>query len=521
MTVKRRDLLQAAVAAPLVARGLTRGMSAASSVAGKNIIVFMTDQERAIQHFPPGWATRHLPGFERLKRHGLVFSNAFCSTCMCSPSRSTFLSGYFPAQHGVVDTLTFGNSFSSGEALLPLALPNIATVLAAAGYTVSYKGKWHVSKPVADPTDDTAWQPSDAGIYGFGRWNPPDAGENQDIDQFGGGRANNDHRFMTEDGDPATGHEGVLAFLRNVASQQQRQPFCLIVSLVNPHDVLAYPRTWKLGGYTSDSWIEGGIDLPATWNEDLSTKPTAQRNLIPVLNNGLGRLRTRQQRLNYLNFYGNLMKQADAYLARMLAVLGETNLLDETLIIRTADHGEVGLAHGGMRQKAFNFYEETMTIPLVFSNPRLFPQTRRSETLVSHVDLLPTLASLVEAPESALANWQGVDYSSVILNRNATAPQDEVVFTYDDIRCGQDTTALVPPPNRVVAVRERRYKLAKYYDGDNVAEDEWEMYDLLRDRLELQNIASPTYTPTSEEAAELARLKAKLADIKATRLQPL
>ena len=116
-----------------------------------NVILFLTDQERAIQHFPAGWEERNLPGMTRLRRHGLSFDRAFCNSCMCSPSRASLFTGYFPAQHGVVDTLSFGTRFSADEPVLPRDLPNMATVFEAAGYDVAYKGKWHLSKPLADP----------------------------------------------------------------------------------------------------------------------------------------------------------------------------------------------------------------------------------------------------------------------------------------------------------------------------------------------------------------------------------
>ena len=74
-----------------------------------------------------------------------------------------------------------------------------------------------------------------------------------------------------------------------------------------------------------------------------------------------------------------------------------------------------------MRQKNFNFYEETMRVPLIYSNPRLFKAPRTSNSLVSHVDFLPTLASLFKAPRSARAHWQGVDYSRQILHPGAPA----------------------------------------------------------------------------------------------------
>ena len=75
------------------------------NVAGMNVVLFLTDQERAIQHFPPNWLRQNLPGMRRLQRNGLSFERAFTNACMCSPARSTLMSGYFPAQHGVKYTL--------------------------------------------------------------------------------------------------------------------------------------------------------------------------------------------------------------------------------------------------------------------------------------------------------------------------------------------------------------------------------------------------------------------------------
>jgi arylsulfatase A-like enzyme len=451
-----------------------------------NVILFLTDQERAIQHFPEGWEERNLPGMTRLRRRGLSFERAFCNSCMCSPSRASLFTGYFPAQHGVVDTLSFGTRFSAAERVLPRDLPNMATVFEAAGYDVAYKGKWHLSKPLADPADPEDWTPADVAIYGFDRWDPPDAGENREVSQFGGGDADNDGRIMRGRGDAEAGEEGVLQYLRSVAPGQQ--PFFLVVSLVNPHDVLAYPRIWRDGGYDSGAWLDGEIGLPPTVDENLSTKPSAQRQFNRWLNLGLGPLRSEAEQRNYVNFYGNLMKAADAALVEVLSTLEQTGLLEDTLIVRTSDHGEMAMAHGGMRQKSFNVYEESLRVPLVFSNPRLFPEARASEALVSHVDLLPTLASLIDAPDAARAGWQGIDYSALLSMRDPAASsvhvQDHVVFTYDDLRCAQNVVQLVPPPNRIVSIREARYKLARYYDGDGIEPDQWEMYDLETDPYE-------------------------------------
>ena len=74
-----------------------------------------------------------------------------------------------------------------------------------------------------------------------------------------------------------------------------------------------------------------------------------------------------------------------------------------------------------MRQKSFNFYEETLRVPLVFSNRRLYSKARTSNALVSHVDFLPTMASLLGVPDSARSFWQGQDYSRIVLDPDAKA----------------------------------------------------------------------------------------------------
>src|ERR1035438_1389185 len=116
--ITRGELLKAAA---VVAPGLLLGRTAAAAastrtspsrrpartrgIKGMNVLLFLTDQQRAIQHFPRGWSRRNLPGMTRLQEHGMLFENAFTNACMCSPARSTLMSGYFPAQHGVKYTL--------------------------------------------------------------------------------------------------------------------------------------------------------------------------------------------------------------------------------------------------------------------------------------------------------------------------------------------------------------------------------------------------------------------------------
>jgi arylsulfatase A-like enzyme len=180
----------------------------------------------------------------------------------------------------------------------------------------------------------------------------------------------------------------------------------------------------------------------------------------------------------------------------------------------------MGMTHGGMIQKNFNVYEETLRVPLVYSNPELFPAEVRSDALVSHVDFAPTMASLFGSP-TINPDWQGIDYAALVLDPASPDVQNYQVFTYDDWQAGQAQGPYVSGANHIVAVRVDRYTLARYYAPDGASPDEWEMYDRAADPDEATNLAWSGYTRGDVEEAAYQRLLALLEEVDQTRLQPL
>src|SRR3954454_2663151 len=148
----------------------------------------------------------------------------------------------------------------------------------------------------------------------------------------------------------------------------------------------------------------------------------------------------------------------------------------------------MGLAHGGMRQKMFNAYEETLRVPLTFSSPALFPRAASTAAPASLIDVLPTLVTLAGGEP----DLPGADLTPVLahhaaggngfrLGAPAASVQDFTRFTYDDHRAGPARADVLPPPTRVRATREPGWKYATYVDPTGARGAEHELYDLEAD----------------------------------------
>lgn len=281
---------------------------------GKNIVLFITDQERYTMHFPPDWEERNMPGLQRLKANGVTFRHAYGNSVACSSARACLMTGLMPAQHHVRHKLRYdmpAEKFPQVD--LSPDIATLGTIAKAAGYTAVYKGKIDVFKG----PNSTEATPEMMKQYGFDRWNPPDSGLGNGLGELGGGTApgaNTDDRYMNSraanESDVAAGLEGALQYVKEVAPLQQ--PFFLVVSLLNPHDLVYYnTSTFYKSGY-NESILKGPIQLPETANESLlPTKPYAQYDFNRITDKLLSPLNTTELQLNYLNFYANVIKQSD------------------------------------------------------------------------------------------------------------------------------------------------------------------------------------------------------------------
>lgn len=482
-----------------------------------NIIVILTDQERHPMHWPEGWAKQNLVATERLKKNGLTFTRAYTAACECTPSRGVLTtSEHYPVNK--VDQTAPLSPLPSAKELIDIGW----LLKEKAGYDVVWKGKWHLSLPMEG---GFTWSEKDIANfqknYDLAGWNPPDAGNaisriefSQDGNVFsglstlGGGYANNDGRYIhgnSKDQPKETKGfgESIIEYITKVKATppEKRKPFCLFISLVNPHDVWVYPSYWEEAGFNKKDFSDLGIELPSNYDDDLSTKPIVQRQTKEGYNE-VSPLKNRVEEKEYVNFYAYLNKLADQHIETILDALDDAGLTENSIIIRTADHGEGGLSHG-LREKAFTAYEEMIHIPFIVSNPKMFPKPQSTDAFYCHLDLLPTLAELTKVPNHAQYG-KGVSIVPVIKNPSSSV-QDSILFTYDDVFF----LTLDAKRWHIRAIREGDWTYAVYYLEDG-SQFQYEMYNLNDDPGQLVNLLYGKVNEKNEK--EAIRLHDKLKE---------
>ncbi len=497
--------LSAADAAPIELQALYRKKMLPKH---PDIIVILTDQERYPTHWNHFETT--LSSWNRLKRHGLSFERAYTSACMCTPSRGVMLTSNYSNLTGLAmtpGTLSYADP----------RIPQLAALMQMQGYDVIWKGKWHLSSPV----DVMQWSPYDIANmqqqYGFSDWNPPDAGTVAGFSTYDSwatagsgnpGRVNpaNDKRYLRKYGEGVEAHgfgEGAIEFLEARAHGRRRnhaaahRPFLLFMSFVNPHDINFFPLGWQSLGYGVGDLRDLPIELPPNAKDSLLTKPTIQTHIRDIMNKGQPLIG--QDPLtdgtdpdgiqpdpadtthNYVKFYAFMTKYVNDRVDEFLDVVDNCGFTENALIVRTSDHGEMGLSHG-MREKVYNVYEETIHIPLVISNPKLFAEQRKTQAMYAHVDFLPTLLNLAGGAVSPL--MKGKSLAPVILHPSHEV-QDTVLFCYDD------ESAMISDLEylcHIRAIRHRNFTYAVYFSPNLPGQYQYELYDLETDNLQMNNL---------------------------------
>jgi arylsulfatase A-like enzyme len=508
-----------------------------------NILLFMVDELRypTVYDGPElrAWMAENLVAQRLFRERGLEFHRHYVQSSACAPSRTSIFTGQYPTLHGVSQTDGMGKTaWDPGMSWLdPNTVPTMGDWFRAAGYRTYYQGKWHIShadieipgtheslmttlddgSPIVENVD--FYKAADRlNDFGFNGWIGPEP--------HGASPANSGWRR-----DPGYKQEA-LSLIDQLEAGNDDQPWLLVNSFVNPHDIVFFGLTWSaLFGlpYPTPDEVPP-IPAPPTANEDLSTKPTAQASYVATY----PQMFLPQPTIElYRRFYYFLQIDVEKYIKEVYQRLETSRFFENTIVVFTTDHGDMLGAHGGMHQKWYNAYEETIHVPLIITSP-LFANTPRSESgLTSHADLLPTLLGLAgvdvdeAAKQLALSHTEtrplvGRDLSGVVRGTSAL-PNDPVFFmTYDDVSQGLSQVVgnrqweSVTTPNQVesivVQLGETLWKYsiytqdhptpyAKLITNPNLLSmvppkdvpAQYELYNLTADPLEQFNLACPEF----------------------------
>jgi arylsulfatase A-like enzyme len=454
----RRAFLKAA-GASTAAMGLSSGCPCPGNPNGyPNVLLVMVDQMRLPQWFPPDF---RLPAYDRLLREGLLFDNFFTSAVPCSASRATIFTGLHQPTHGISTNVAIG--LIPGDGSLDPRLPTLGHVFQDAGYRTPYFGKWHL-------TERRDYHEAGLSDYGFEGWQGPDPWGLP----FQGTRKDAD--FVDQ-------------AIRWLQWNGTCAPWFMTCSLVNPHDIMYY-RRFDLPPYAVPDM---GAELPSNFGDTLEDKPRVQTQYRDAYGALMGTPPDAGERVwrEYVDYYCYLTQQADTQMGRLLEALDRYGLTNDTIVVFVSDHGEMAGAHR-LQSKGPFVYQENNLIPCVVRWPGRVAAGARTGALAQTVDLFPTLIDMTGIPASR-SHLPGRSLVPAVLGGQDVNDHVLMVFPYSN---SDDFTQLagvgripdITAPMQVRAICDGRYKFARYFDR-GMADEEYELYDLVNDPLEMRNLA--------------------------------
>jgi arylsulfatase A-like enzyme len=403
----------------------------------------------------------------------------------------------------------FGNFLQSWQFSLDPRIPTIGDLMHDQGYETAFFGKWHLSMAGVTVTEGLLKNVTGnyLGEYGFDY-------SAQSLSLEPGGY--NDGVYN----DPLWTKQSIDWLLEHGG---QQRPWFTVVSLLNPHDIAYFPR-----GFAADvKRPDWDVQLPLNFEDDLATKPKVHRqyaNGAALIRGGIEHDDKATWR-RLMNTYCDLIVNTDDNLAAVIKALHASGGMDDTVIIRTADHGEMGGSHRAAG-KGPMIYDEQLRMPLSISWPARFEhQGARTRALADSVDIVPTCLELagVADPVSRYPWLRGRSLVDAVEKPAQTKGKDFTVSTCDEVWSPQDFAGQGTPWRRHVrAALSGHFKVARYVAMDGkpqrelTDDQEYELYDLSEDPYELRNLAGdPAYAPLLHD------MLARLRELEDDRLAPV
>jgi arylsulfatase len=348
----------------------------------------------------------------------------------------------------------------------------------------------------------------------------------------------------------------------------ENRPWLLAVNFVNPHDIMFFDATGTMAARRLHPQLisdlkpappgapydrEWDVQLPPSFDDDLATKPWAQRNFRRWNGYFFGGIDhgDREAWRRYRSYYFNCIRDLDASLMTVLDALEASGTEGETIVIYTSDHGEMAGAHG-LTQKGPMMYRENMRVPFIVTHPDL-AGGRAYAALGSALDIVPTVLAFAGLAPSEVGQrypqLKGIDLSAALSGSMTERDTRGILFYYGVLMLSFDAdkaramvsrrlegapapaaTAAKPPPGPTQplddpaifrGIHSGAYKFARYFRPDRhhtpadweslLLHNQLELYDLHADPDERINLAADPESQRERILALNAQLNRAIA----------
>ncbi len=426
-----------------------------------NVLFIITDDQRFDTIHGLGNKDIITPNLDKLVKRGTSFTRAHIAggTCgaVCMPSRAMVLTGRNP----------FHLEELGGN--IPAEHKTVAETFKSNGYETIGLGKWHNGCPGYARSFTQGEKIFFGGMWDH--WNVPTCrydptGEYDNVINFAVDFYNDNHPQSQhcDEFDPGKHSSTLLTdsaieMLKKNAGEEK--PFFMYLAYLAPHDPRTMPDKFR------EMYDSGKISLPPNFQEIIDTN-------YPLMVHRDEHLaaypRQEEEIKRHIAEYYAMITHLDYEIGRLLEALHQSGEEDNTIIVFTGDNGLAVGQHGWMGKE--DIYEHGVRVPLIMAGPEIAENVINSAYVYLY-DIFPTLCEKIgiEIPSSV----DGKSFADLLDGHHGEKFRDELYLIFDKF---------------VRGVKDDRYKLIEYRNGDS-EEDKWTfLYDIKSDPWETENLAN-------------------------------
>lgn len=421
-----------------------------------NFLIVLTDQQRFDTIAAAGYPWMKTPNFDRLVLEGCLFKNAYTPNPICVPARYDMLTGRTGRAH---------DHFDNAAKLLDEGLPTFPRVFSENGWRTAALGKCHFTPVTAHHGYDELQLMEEIPEH------VEDDAYLQYLNEKGYGNVRNIHGVR-----PLSYHEAQTTLVPEedlgpnwLASRTEEwldknsdRPFLLTLGWIKPHP------PWNIPEEKKGLYADAELPEPLEKSRDLPYPP---ENSVYY-----GDDDTPEAKRKIREAYYESVSMVDEAFGRVLSALERNNILDNTVIIYAADHGEM-LQDKGFYQKTVP-YDSACRIPLIIRYPETFAPGSSREEFADLLDIFPTLLDIAGIDLDYKPSFKGAVLEGESL-LSAESPKRDIQYAHT-----------CTGKYRWVMTRDQRYKFIHYFAGGHEY-----LYDMRSDPAEKNNLIGTTDCP--------------------------